>query len=169
MDDIGALLLVRRCQNGFRVGLIYADGIVSASLMLAAAMAVSSTTALGQDMLPGESMNSQAGKRRVEDATLTAEVWSGNPEALEVFEHLGWSSVGIQYHRMWLRGDATPQFNRSGAAQRNVFAVVDTAIGYLKRLLMVVRTWQISSFSPGRSPRSSSRRPCRQPLQLATV
>lgn len=125
-EDIRAWTVVRRVPQGYRLGPVYATDQESAHRIIVAAMEhamrrienASTTSAMPQ---PREENSASY--------TLTAEIWDGNPQAVKLFEMLGWSSVGVDYHRMWLHGQATPQQSEGGSAYSGMYAIFDAAIG----------------------------------------
>lgn len=129
VDDIFAWSMVRRCSSGARVGPVYAHDAESAKVVLAAAVKTASVQYIKTIPLENEPLSSLSDNEINENASLVAEVWTGNAQALGVFEELGWVPGGVEYHRMWLDGKATPQQSEGGLAQKGVFAIFDAAIG----------------------------------------
>lgn len=129
VDDIFAWAMVRRCSSGARIGPVYAHDAESAKVVLAAAVKTASVQYIKTIPLENEPLSSMADEEINEKASLVAEVWTGNADALGVFEQLGWTPSGLEYHRMWLDGKATPQQSEGGLAQKGLFAVFDAAIG----------------------------------------
>ncbi|KAI5255722.1 hypothetical protein E4T42_01823 [Aureobasidium subglaciale] len=124
--DIRAWTVVREVPQGYRLGPVYATDQESARRIVLASM----EHAMGR--IENTSTNSVISCPRVEDPrahTITAEIWDGNPHAVELFEKLGWSSVGVDYHRMWFKGKATPQQDKGGLAHSGMYAIFDAAIG----------------------------------------
>ncbi|KAI5202899.1 hypothetical protein E4T39_04533 [Aureobasidium subglaciale] len=124
--DIRAWTVVRQVPPGYRLGPVYATDQEFARRIVLASM----EHAMGR--MENTSTNSAISCPRVENSiahTITAEIWDGNPHAVELFEKLGWSSVGVDYHRMWFNGKATPQQDEGGLAHSGMYAIFDAAIG----------------------------------------
>jgi len=127
VDDIRAWVLLRRCEEGSRIGPLYADDVASARTALAKVMEAADdeyntvSGGGGQVDWPHEKI--------IEDCTLSAEVWGGNPHATKLFEELGWRRVGMHYHRMWLNDKAPPEQRPGQEADKHAFAWFDAATG----------------------------------------
>ncbi|UKZ78776.1 hypothetical protein TrVFT333_006521 [Trichoderma virens FT-333] len=107
--ELQGFILVRRCENGHRVGPLIADCIDHASLLLQLAMAhprVSSST-----------------------GSLIAEIFGANENGISVFSELGWQWAGLDYHRMWLNGRVPAEQQEGGQGSRGMFAVFDASEG----------------------------------------
>ncbi|KAK7529199.1 hypothetical protein IWX49DRAFT_509179 [Phyllosticta citricarpa] len=111
LDDLRSWVLVRDCEEGYRLGPMYARTKLHALILLRAIMAKIAVAVEG-------------GHKR-----LTAEVWAENPDAFGVFARLGWEEKGIQYNRMWLKGDVPEAQAKGGKADREVYAWFDCAEG----------------------------------------
>jgi hypothetical protein len=100
-------VLVRSCQDGFRVGPLYANSPERAAMLLRSAM------------------------KRVEDRDggFIAETWVPNAKAAEVFRDAGWKDVGIDYHRMWLGGVVPKAQAKGGLAETAMYATFDAGEG----------------------------------------
>lgn len=99
-------IVVRSCPDGHRFGPLYAESAEVASQLLE--MALDRCTGSGE---------------------MIAEVWMGNTESLEVFTKLGWTPLGIDYHRMWLGGRVPAEQLPGGKAERSMFAIFDAGQG----------------------------------------
>lgn len=123
-EDIRAWTVVRRVPQGYRMGPVYAADSQSARCIINAAMkhAVRETK-------NASSGTAELHPRGAEARTITAEIWDGNPNAVGLFEELRWTSLGVEYHRMWLHGKATPQQAEGGLAHSGMYAIFDAAIG----------------------------------------
>ncbi|KAH0376013.1 hypothetical protein KCU92_g9960, partial [Aureobasidium melanogenum] len=125
-EDIRAWTVVRQVPQGYRLGPVYAADQESAHRIIVAAMEHA------MRRIENTSITSAMSQPRQENSaayTITAEIWDGNPQAVKLFEMLGWSSVGVNYHRMWLHGRATPQQSKGGLANSGMYAIFDAAIG----------------------------------------
>jgi hypothetical protein len=110
VDNVAALkgwIVVRSCQHGYRIGPLYASSAQGASQLLHAAM----------KMLQGK------------PGSLIVEVWMGNPAAVEVFTAAGWTEIGIDYHRMWLRGKVPKEQDNGGKGNMGMYAIFDAGEG----------------------------------------
>ncbi|KAF2729218.1 hypothetical protein EJ04DRAFT_580790 [Polyplosphaeria fusca] len=105
--DLTGFVLVRRCEQGHRVGPLYAE-----------------TYAQGQTLL-------ELAMNRVRDvkASLVAEIFGTNANAKKLFEELGWDWAGIDYTRMWLGGRVTKEQQADGKGARGMFATFDACAG----------------------------------------
>jgi hypothetical protein len=137
IDDMLGWTVIRRSAGGPRIGPLYADTPAMAEVVLAKAMQEANAVYVKHVPLP-ETLETVGSKDAfvaaseedvVAGAQLVAEVWVGNVDAVAVFERLGWRDADVYYHRMWVDGQATPEFSEGGAAQRSVFAVFDAAVG----------------------------------------
>lgn len=128
-DDLLAWTITRRCSGGVRIGPVYASDSASAKAAIVAAMEKATPKAIQDVPLPSEIMNEWTAEKIADEATLVTEVWGGNPEAVKVFEELGWEEAPVSYYRMWVDGKATPEQSQGGAAQEGVFAIFDAAVG----------------------------------------
>jgi GNAT superfamily N-acetyltransferase len=99
-------LLIRKCEVGYRFGPVYAERKGVASLLLRTAM------------------------QNIEDndASLIAETWHSNKDAVSTFEELGWKWTG-SFHRMWYNGKVPAAQSPGGKAERETYAVFDAAQG----------------------------------------
>ncbi|KAK8173798.1 hypothetical protein IWX90DRAFT_154330 [Phyllosticta citrichinensis] len=111
LDDLRSWVLVRDCEEGYRVGPMYARTKLHALILLRAVMAKIAVAAEGSQ------------KR------LTAEVWAENPDAFGVFARLGWQATGIEHDRMWLKGDVPEAQAKGGKADREAYAWFDAVEG----------------------------------------
>lgn len=127
VNELKGWALVRRCPSGFRIGPLYADGPVVAKAVLMEAMKLGTPMAIERAPLPNV-MEAWSTQRITDEATLVAEVWTGNFEAMQLFEELGWSNTGENY-RMWLDGTATQEQQAGGSAQKGMYAIFDAAVG----------------------------------------
>ncbi|KAI0394991.1 acyl-CoA N-acyltransferase [Xylariaceae sp. FL0594] len=100
-------ILVRRCDEGYRIGPLYAERKDLADYLLHAAM-----SNLVED----------------KDVSLSAETWHSNERAGETFEGLGWKRVAT-YHRMWHDGRIPPVQVPGGKAERDMYAIFDAVQG----------------------------------------
>ena len=68
---------------------------------------------------------------RLEDRScnLSAEIWPQNPEAVAVFEKVGWKHAGLEYRRMWLNGKIPQAQQPGGTADKQAYAMFDAAEG----------------------------------------
>ena len=128
-DDIEGWIILRRCSAGLRLGPLYAQDSVSARAILVAAMNLAKPKLIKDVPLPGEPISDLPENEISEKAMLASEVWCGNPEALNLFQGLGWKEAGVDYHRMWVDAKATPEWEKGGLAQQGVFAIFDAATG----------------------------------------
>ena len=108
-DGLNGLLLVRGCHLGFRFGPVYASTRDIATALSQAAMQKCSE-------LNGDNM-------------LAAEVSMENKGAVRLFEELGWKDAGVDYHRMWIDGKATPQLSKGGIGETHCWAIFDASEG----------------------------------------
>lgn len=129
VDDIYAWSMIRRSSGGARIGPVYARDAETAKVVLALATKAVTAAYIQSVPMQGEPMSSWGEAKINDEASLVAEVWTGNPEGQAVFESLGWSPAGVEYHRMWLEGKATEAQSEGGMAGKGVFAVFDAAIG----------------------------------------
>jgi GNAT superfamily N-acetyltransferase len=106
-DELDGWILVRSCQDGFRIGPLYAKSKKDAAFLLHQALY----------------------RLRYEDSTFIAEVWANNREAIVVFEEAGWSYSGMDYHRMWLDGKVPKEQMDGGKAETEMWAVFDAGEG----------------------------------------
>lgn len=129
VDDLLAWTITRRCSGGIRIGPVYARDSAAAKTVIAAAMEKSTPKAVQDVPLPGVAMHEWSAEKISDEATLVTEVWGGNPEAVQVFEELGWEEVPVSYYRMWVNARATPEQSEGGAGQEGVYAIFDAAVG----------------------------------------
>jgi len=128
-DDIYAWSMIRRCSSGARIGPVYAKDAETAKVVLALTTKAVTASYIQSVPMQNEPMSSWEEARINDEASLVAEVWTGNAEAHAVFEGLGWRPAGVDYHRMWLDGKATEAQSEGGLAAKGLFAVFDAAIG----------------------------------------
>lgn len=129
VDDVKAWAINRRCSGGIRIGPVYADGPDLAQAVLAAAMSLGTPQKIQVVPLPNEAMNEWPAAQVVDNATLVAEVWGGNDDAVKLFDRFGWKPAGVEYYRMWVDGKAPIEQSEGGLAQKGVYAIFDAAVG----------------------------------------
>lgn len=100
-------IVVRRCEEGHRFGPLYAETYDQAVFLLATAM---------------NSISDPKG-------SMIAEIFGSNPNGRKVFEELGWTWSGTDYHRMWLGGRLPKEQQESGKGTKGMFAIFDAAEG----------------------------------------
>lgn len=110
--EVLAFVLVRSCEHGYRIGPLYAARKTWARALLLGVM--NKVKGLGTE---------------AEDKSLIAEAWGGNPDAVGLFEDLGWEYSGIDYARMWLGGRDTDAQRKGGSAEKEAFAWFDASEG----------------------------------------
>jgi len=99
-------ILVRKCELGYRFGPLYAERTDLASQLLQTAM---------------ERLENK-------DASLIAEVWHSNHDAVPTFERLGWKWTET-FHRMWYEGRAPAAQGAGGKGESAMYAIFDAAQG----------------------------------------
>ncbi|KAF2690034.1 hypothetical protein K458DRAFT_412881 [Lentithecium fluviatile CBS 122367] len=104
---ITGFILVRRCEHGHRFGPLYADTYYAALRLLFVAM----------------------NRVAESDGSLIAEVFGSNSDGRKVFEELGWTWAGLDYHRMWLDGRVPAEQQPGGKGTKNMFAIFDASSG----------------------------------------
>ncbi|EME40948.1 hypothetical protein DOTSEDRAFT_74487 [Dothistroma septosporum NZE10] len=129
LNDLRAWTVTRRYAGGVKIGPLYASDKESARAALIAAMDLATPDAVKRTDLPNSPMNQWTLDKVASEARLAAEVWSGNSEAIELFEELGWVSAGYEYYRMWFDGKAPLEQSDGGAAARGAYAFFDAATG----------------------------------------
>ncbi|KAJ9628647.1 hypothetical protein H2203_002549 [Taxawa tesnikishii (nom. ined.)] len=129
LDDVLAWVVVRRSVQGYRIGPLYAKDTESARIVLTSAMEDAGPGRMNSTPLDNETPYDKDVEEISEKAQLAVEIWSGNPAAEALFTELGWQFLGVDYHRMWLGGEATPEQSEGGLAHKGMFAVFDAAIG----------------------------------------
>ncbi len=102
-------VLVRGCQEGHRIGPLYAPNAAIATHLLYLAM------------LHPNIANS--------DGSLAAEGFGANKEARKVFEGMGWTRTGVEYHRMWYEGRVPRPQGEGGLGMEGMFAGFDAGCG----------------------------------------
>lgn len=106
-SDITGFILVRRCEHGYRFGPLYAKNCTAALRLL------------------GVAMNRLAES----EGSFIAEIFGSNPDGKKVFEQLGWSWAGLDYHRMWLHGKVPEAQQEGGLGTKGMFAIFDACAG----------------------------------------
>ena len=102
-DQLDGWVLVRSCQEGYRIGPLYANDRKEAAFLLHQAL---------------YRLQGKAG-------SFIAEVWGSNEEAMGVFEEAGWEYSGMDYYRMWLDGRVPVEQQKGGKAEKEMWAVFD--------------------------------------------
>ncbi|OCK81182.1 hypothetical protein K432DRAFT_326797 [Lepidopterella palustris CBS 459.81] len=100
-------VMVRRCEQGHRFGPLYADSYEQAYVLLRSAME----------------------KIEESDGSMIAEAFPNNPQGVKVFQDLGWTWAGVDYHRMWLGGRVPKEQQKGGRGEKGMFAIFDAAQG----------------------------------------
>ena len=108
-EGLSGFVLVRGCAEGHRVGPLFAPSSAVAAHLLQLVMWHPSITA--------------------STGSLIAEVFGANKEAKNVFEKLGWTDAGVEYHRMWYKGKVPEAQQEGGSGTKAMFAVFDAACG----------------------------------------
>ncbi|KAL1390975.1 acyl-CoA N-acyltransferase [Phyllosticta capitalensis] len=103
LDELRSWILVRDCGDGYKIGPLYATSKLHALVLLRAVMAKIAVRDGGSE------------KR------LSAEVWCGNPDALGVFQRMGFHTV-FDFERMWLDGKVPDAQAPGGKASREAYA-----------------------------------------------
>jgi hypothetical protein len=119
-ESVHGWVAVRRASGGYRLGPVYAMNAVASRTLIMAAM--QTTAARAFTLVEHDVMSCS-------DVCIAAEVWGGNPDAVSIFEQLGWNCTGVDYHRMWLRGITPSQQDEGGLAHRGMFAIFDAVVG----------------------------------------
>lgn len=113
------LIVLRACDNGYRIGPLYAPDPETAGRLLRAAV-----RRLGeQGSVGGQGLGSGSGTETIE-----VEVFGGNKDAQRVFEDAGWKPVGAEYTRMW-RGSVPEAQREGGQGTKRMFAIFDAGCG----------------------------------------
>jgi hypothetical protein len=105
--EVTGMILGRHCLEGVRIGPLYAATYAQARQMLQKLM---------NDYL----------KTR---GTFAAEIFGSNGQGKRVFEDLGWTYVGLGYHRMWLNGKVPQEQQEGGKGAKGMFAIFDAGAG----------------------------------------
>ncbi|QIW99725.1 hypothetical protein AMS68_005243 [Peltaster fructicola] len=128
VGDIHACAFVRRCPSGARLGPLYANTVHTAETVLSHTLSACTAEYMQSFPMKGVEMSNWSSDDIHKQARVVAEIWSGNVEAVALFEKVGWTSQG-HYHRMWLHGRAPAAQGPGGLAQTGVFATFDAATG----------------------------------------
>jgi hypothetical protein len=101
------LIYARHCDQGVRIGPLYAANYSQARQLLHKLM---------NDYTRHE-------------GTFIAEIFGSNKDGQKVFEELGWKYVGLSYHRMWFLGKVPLQQQEGGRGAKGMYAIFDAASG----------------------------------------
>jgi len=104
--EVTGFIYARRCQDGVRIGPLYAATYPQARQLLHKLMNDYART-------PG---------------SFIAEIFGSNAEGVKVFEQLGWKYAGVSYHRMWLNGKV-PEQQEGGKGTKGMYAIFDACAG----------------------------------------
>lgn len=107
--SITGFVLVRGCEEGHRIGPLYAP-----------------SPAIAADLLY---LTMQHPSIANSSGSLIAELFGPNTESKAVFKSLGWKEVGIEYHRMWYKGKVPTPQNEGGRGIKGMFAIFDAGCG----------------------------------------
>lgn len=110
--EVLGFILVRSCENGYRIGPLYVGKRSWAKVLL------------WDVMKKIKHLDTVA-----EDSSLIAEVWGENADAIGLFEELGWEYSGVDYARMWLDGKDTAAQKKGAVADTQAFAWFDAGEG----------------------------------------
>ena len=108
-SKLAGFILVRGCEDGHRIGPLYAPSAEVATQLLGLVMQYPSV--------------------RDSRKSLVAEIFGSNVQGKKVFESLGWHGVGVEYHRMWLHGKVPKEQHEGGQGTKGMFAIFDAACG----------------------------------------
>ena len=106
-ESIIGFIFVRRCEHGHRFGPLYADTYENALRLLYVAM----------------------NRLTESNGSMIAEIFGSNANGRKVFEELGWSWAGVDYHRMWLGGRVPESQQEGGKGTKGMFATFDACAG----------------------------------------
>jgi hypothetical protein len=106
--ELTSMIYARRCEQGVRIGPLYAATYSQARQLL------------------HKLMNDFA---RNASGTFIAEVFGTNEEGKKVFEELGWKYAGLSYHRMWLNGKVPVEQQKGGNGEQGMYAIFDAGAG----------------------------------------
>jgi hypothetical protein len=101
------LVYARHCDQGIRVGPLYAANYLQARQLL------------------HKLMNDYTRQ----EGSFIAEIFGSNENGQKVFEELGWKYMGVSYHRMWLHGKVPTQQREGGKGVKGMYAIFDAASG----------------------------------------
>jgi hypothetical protein len=104
---VTGLIYARNCEQGIRVGPLYAANYSQARQLL------------------HKLMNDYS----LREGTFIAEIFGSNQDGQKVFEELGWKYMGVSYHRMWLHGKVPLQQREGGRGVKGMYAIFDAASG----------------------------------------
>ncbi|KAF2994188.1 hypothetical protein E8E13_002205 [Curvularia kusanoi] len=110
-SELSGFVLVRACDEGHRIGPLFAPDPAVAIHLLKIVMQHPSITASWSS------------------GSLIAEAFGANAMAKDVFEELGWEYAGVEYHRMWYQGRVPEPQQEGGLGTKCMFAVFDAACG----------------------------------------
>lgn len=106
---LAGFVIVRGCEEGHRIGPLFAPSSAVASHLL-------------RLLMQHPSIAKSSG-------SLIAEIFGANADARSVFKGLGWNYVGVEYHRMWYQGRIPEPQAKGGLGTKGMFAIFDAACG----------------------------------------
>lgn len=107
--SITGFILVRSCEEGHRIGPLYAPSPAIAAHMLYLTME--------HPFIANSS------------GSLVAELFGPNTESKSVFKSLGWKELGVEYHRMWYKGKVPTPQSEGGEGIKGMFVIFDAGCG----------------------------------------
>ncbi|KAF2830363.1 hypothetical protein CC86DRAFT_443379 [Ophiobolus disseminans] len=105
--EITGFIYARHCQDGVRVGPLYAASYSQARQLL------------------HKLMNDYTRK----SGSFVAESFGPNAEGMKLFEELGWKYAELSYHRMWLNGNVPVEQREGGKGTKGMYAIFDACAG----------------------------------------
>jgi hypothetical protein len=104
--ELTGFVYARRCEDGVRIGPLYAANYSQACQLL------------------HKLMNDYA--RML--GTFVVEIFGSNAEGMKVFEEMGFRQIG-SYHRMWLHGKVPVEQQEGGKGATGMYAIFDACAG----------------------------------------
>ncbi|OAL53898.1 hypothetical protein IQ07DRAFT_560356 [Pyrenochaeta sp. DS3sAY3a] len=105
--QLTGFVYVRRCELGYRIGPLYAETYTQAKQLLHRAM----------------------NETAASNGSYIAEIFGPNSAGKRVFEELGWTYAGLDYHRMWLHGKVPEEQQQGGKGVAGMYAIFDACAG----------------------------------------
>jgi hypothetical protein len=115
--ELTGMIYARRCEQGVRIGPLYAATYSQARQLLHKLMNDFARYSGDTFFAPSSG------------GFFVAEVFGTNGEGQKVFEELGWTYADLSYHRMWLNGKVPVEQHKGGKGEKGMYAIFDACAG----------------------------------------